>query len=186
MQLAYFLNLNSSKPSQISLSMMSHCVRLEALEIEFKILIVGIKYCGNSCMSWNGDELKQPRVNPEKKENLVSCLLLVLHKFSSFRVNYNVSRSVSAKIRRVTKILRGGSLSPPKLFNWNFEGNSIIGSISLTTDIVQRKGIGKNTLHERCKDWSFLSSQSPKLLLKEVSKLASPTIHHLCFIYLNS
>lgn len=36
-----FLSLNSSKPSQMLLSMiMSHCVRLEALRIEFKILIL--------------------------------------------------------------------------------------------------------------------------------------------------
>lgn len=43
-----FLNLNCSKPSQMPLTMiMSHCVRLEALGIEFEILIVEIKYCGN-------------------------------------------------------------------------------------------------------------------------------------------
>lgn len=160
-----FPNLNISEPSQIPLSMiMSHCVRLEALGIEFKILIVGIKKLMYE-LKWGW--VKAAKNNSWKRENLVSCLLLALHKFSSF----NFSRSLSPKIRRVTEMLGGGSLPPSKLFNWNFEGRSIIGSISLTTDIVQRKGSGENTLHERSKDWSFLSSQSPKLLLKEDSTI---------------
>lgn len=64
-----FLSLNSSKLSQMPLSMrMSHRVRLEVLGIEFKILIIGIKYRGNLCMNCSGDELKQLRVIPKKKE----------------------------------------------------------------------------------------------------------------------
>lgn len=47
-----FLNLSSSKPSQMPLNMIvSHCVKLEDLGIEFKILIVRIRYCGNPCMN---------------------------------------------------------------------------------------------------------------------------------------